>query len=746
MAELRVVSPDGQIGSLDDSEWEAAQAQGFKIATPEDEQRAAQHKRALEHHSGRLGEVAALTGSAADMMTFGAFDPLLEAASPDTYNQLKLAREANPIASGVGSLAGFGGSFASPLVKGSIKAGQKALAHTGSRIAQFGTEGAVMAAPKVAAELVTGDEEEAAEALLWSVGIGGATGAIAGGGEKTINAARRLLQKAKTKTEPLRQKVTPYLSDKADEMSRNAYGRASGLQKSHRAKMSDEEFKEFSDYVEREIFPDAKAIFTTKTIRAQRVREAREIAGKKIGDVAEEAGEVGIFVDGDDMREAVRGIESDELFKYNKSVRAAHREEMRYIDNLITEQRQNFVRQKPGARVDAVYDYKTSLGPKAYSEVTGQGKMTPKGEYYRTLERVIDGQIVKSMAYADEISKMPLAQRGVFNMPPARGGMQRDLARMKYDYKHLTTAQRGMDNILARTGNQQISLRGLTAMMSGSIIGGPAGAIAFFLAERALEEFGDAAVAIGIRRAIDNRQAALDYIAKMSKKVLKPPRVNAKARVGSMGVLNQLSGEKDKQKATDEIISELGNITGNPQYAATKMADISSGIAELNEKSAVQLNQQMLRVAQIMQSVAPSKPPKNPFSSNQGRYTNTEIGAFERALATAIDPLTILDDLQNNTLEPGSVKVLAQLYPRLYDRMKTEILSAATEEKRTYTYAKKLNLDIFFGQETDAVNEAGNIALLQKNFGEDEKNPARSRKRMDYGSRHQTTAQSLESR
>jgi len=150
---------------------------------------------------GVRGAVTAGLGKAASEFvktaTFGIVDPERDALTKEDRVAWEATKDANPIATGVGGVAGFGaGVYADPFAIGgtALRAGSAVERAAASKVGPIAggiiggaAEGALMSAPAATRALVEGDPEEAAEALLAGIGVG----SLLGGAGRLFRMAKR---------------------------------------------------------------------------------------------------------------------------------------------------------------------------------------------------------------------------------------------------------------------------------------------------------------------------------------------------------------------------------------------------------------------------------------------------------------------------------------------------------------------------------------------------------------------------
>ena len=187
MAEVRLISPNGESGSANEADVQELLSQGFRLATNEENE-----IKALRDQFGDQNIKAGLAATARGA-TFGLSDLALTKSGlvkPETLQGLKLA---NPDISLAGELAGtIGTAFVGPgaaLVKGAAKVGQKTAGKlVTNELAQkiaanaIGStiEGAAFAATQPISEVALGDPTITAQKAFGQIGLGALLGGVVG--------------------------------------------------------------------------------------------------------------------------------------------------------------------------------------------------------------------------------------------------------------------------------------------------------------------------------------------------------------------------------------------------------------------------------------------------------------------------------------------------------------------------------------------------------------------------------------
>jgi len=91
------------------------------------------------------------------------------------------------------------------------------------------------------------------------------------------------------------------------------------------------------------------------------------------------------------------------------------------------------------------------------------------------------------------------------------------------------------------------------------------------------------------------------------------------------------------------------------------------------------------------------------------------------------DPLSVVDGLSDGTLTPEGVEVLQQVYPALYNDVRTKVMAQIQAKPREYSKQERIRLGLLLGLETDPSLRKASVAASQATFAqmaEEKKNAA----------------------
>lgn len=711
MPPVNVIDNEGAIYSLPSEQLDAALAQGYQQATPE---QIAHYDRVKESRGTMLGQAQAGFSAAANQLTLGAFNPLLEHFSPERAEQMRIAQEANSGATTAGNVAGFAGTVVNPLVGLATKpasiAGEAvtkvipgALGNIAGKTLEGGIAGATLGAPKAAAEASTGNYEDAAETLLASGKYGGAFGFLFGAAQSGVRAST-----------PAAKNFKEFVTERTEEALQNQQVKALGAIQSDVSKLTPEKIDRIVAKAEAEGLYD---VFQTRGSRLAKVEALADKAGAAKAQAIDDMTAAGITLDTTPIIDAGYNIAQ----KKGQFANAGKP----YVDavNDFSEDILNL----PSPTPKALDEFKMTLGPEGWDGF-GRPIETPKGYVAREFYGAIKQEIIDSAKKAAQGS--PLAEK---------------FLKASEDYDIFGDLERWALRAKNRGANQGLKLSDFGAAVVGGQLGGAAGMLKGFILNNARHEFGNAAMVRTLQGTLKAGETVSDFIQKWGPRAL-DPKVTRAAKIGASNAVRELTGEDDDQKATEQVVNNLSQFATNPSHAAETLSQSVPQLSQTDPRIASALHQKTMALAQALLDVAPKKAVAvSPFETDTG-YTTAQIRDFNKKIAVAMNPLSVMKDLAAGRLDPDSTALIRKIYPNLYQQMQQSILDHATSNPRPYTYQQKMNLSMFVGSPVDTIGQPQNIQAFQANFAKKEKQPNKSRRQPKSAENAQTDSQRIEQR
>jgi len=699
---INLVGPNGERTKIEARGLEYAISKGYREATPEDlkAEKIADIKK--EAYDTPLGKVAAASTSLLNTMTFGASDAAWKNLAPESFETVKGVREENPKSSMLGTGAGFltGVGMAKGALQGVTKAGQAVggkVAATGagkvaSKVAQYGTEGALISLPAGATELITGSPEEAAETLIFGTAIGGGFGGVAGVLPSFMKAA------SSTK------KVVPHLGDGLKRAQLDQGGKVLGFTLGVRNKMNRVNASRADELVE---WADKKGIIKvlnrTEDMHLA-VTDMAEQAGKELGKVAKEIDKTGkYFID------TAKILQRLESMKVPQGQLLAP--ERRAYQKALSDTKALIVTPKTGeprfVKMQKLWEHRQTLDKYTYKE---HGEVKPGRDLVRDMRRIVEDEIVAGVTAAEK------------TLP----GQAKRWLQAKQDYGNYEALIKPLQNKLnAEAGNQFFRPSDFGASILGGTVGGPAGALGGYVVNVLQKQYG-AQLAYRSIKTINNLNKRRDQMIERS--VNNFFAVTQKASLGdaltpaSVGAFARMTGESSSPSTSRaaqyaKLEEQLAAATTNPRRAVEVLADLTGGMASTAPEVSGALQNKTMEVVSYLHSKAPKpKYAPNPLTQRQFVPSSRELVSFEARVQAAIEPYSVLKDLNNGILQKESVETIRDLYPNFHQKLQSKILEGVTGNKRLMGYAQRKNLSAIMGIEMDELLKQRNIKALQATY------------------------------
>jgi hypothetical protein len=98
------------------------------------------------------------------------------------------------------------------------------------------------------------------------------------------------------------------------------------------------------------------------------------------------------------------------------------------------------------------------------------------------------------------------------------------------------------------------------------------------------------------------------------------------------------------------------------------------------------------------------------------QLSDGQLASWRAYTATAAQPLSVLDDLNKNTVRREQVETLRALYPAIYSSIQAKIMDALHDSRAEISYPQRVLLFQMFGAATDPSLTPAAIATIQQSF------------------------------
>ena len=733
MAEqIDILSPDGVLGTIDPTEVDNALAQGFKIPEQADYSRVKNEEVA----SGLAGKAAAFSGSALNAVTFGGLEEGLKAYAPEYAKALETSQKVNPNSSMAGTATGVGLSFLNPAMGAVGKAGQAVggatetalqagrlanVANIAGKTAQFATEGSLLALPVASVKASIGDYEAATETLLMGGGLGAGLGLGVGYLPTLLKVAGTGIEKTGSAVGSVVKPATNYLADSAKAFEKDQGGKILGITKAIRSskKMGNSRADELIEFAEKKGI--LKGFDNTERL-AETVGALKEKAGEEIGKIVKAIDGTGkYFVDTRKIMTQVTSkakldipegaLASGEVNTYNRAIED--------ISSALLDKKGD----PKLVKLQVLQELRKKLGDYAYKK-DGYGQILPGKDVVADLRGIVDNVMKESIEFAEK------------TIPDQAKRWQS----AKLDYKNYADLIEPLQNkIASEYGNQFVRPSDMAGAIAGGTVAGIPGAIVGYSTNALRQRYG-AQLAYktvsAINRAVEGRAKLIDQAVDsfLSAGAKLPRRLAVGGDVlapTSLGILNKFVNEEkatraqNLEKFTEELTSELAN----PAKLQERLGSMTGGMASLDPELGAGVYQRLIATTKYLQEKAP-KGMNVPTALSPARFipSDRDISSYERRVRAAVNPYTLLLDLNKGILSPEALETVKDLYPSFYGQVQNAFIEKGSQAKGTIPYAKRLQISAVLGTQLDGLSGKQNQDALQQNFATENQQQAQQAK------------------
>lgn len=739
-------APDGKLYNVPATSINAANKNGWKVASNDE----LAHEKAVSDYTKENDSALGVFGTHfADEATLGVKEYIQGKEHTDEENAIreegeKRLQEKHPIARWAGNIAGFAAPLLIPgvgevgeaaragilgeeaIVKASAEAAVKSAAEAslGRKIAanaaKYATEGAIYSAPKAAAQISYGDPEQAAETMLWGIGLSGIAGAtteLAASATKTISeGAADLVSRKLTDIQP---NGLSYV----DDVARNIMGIDDKL--ANKPWVGPAKIKEWvqrgDELGHLKLDPDQRDL-VFKALKAS--------SGEKIGEHISKLDEhlndpeiKSLMTSPMDVATELQTVANKEFPWINTSTHTAQRNELNKI-------------------IDDIHSYGNDPSFEKLHELRsniGEGKKafdstTPQAKIYQLADNIIQKHMEEGAQKIYSAGKSPESFA--------------DYLQSKQDY-HMTSSILQKQNPFKGTGRLPTNLATLFGHTTGAgakgyttaaLVAGWKGVAANYVMKKIMSNK-NIGMAVSTLRSIAKDPASAPILGSLLAKegqsafsrhldsipsffTSKPTAVitvNAvKEFLGDEA--NGLSKEQQYKRATDKITA----LAADPNNLSDTVGKLASTFTGSSIQLASLVAQKKINAIQYLSGQIPKDPnPGKPFRQTEFKPTTKQIADFERKLAVIIDPMSVWNSIQNNTITKGEVEALQAVYPKLYQSMVQKAIETSYDPKsNNVSHQKRVALSKFTSMPLDP--SLKNVSAIQSALNTPQTKPSSS--------------------
>lgn len=265
----------------------------------------------------------------------------------------------------------------------------------------------------------------------------------------------------------------------------------------------------------------------------------------------------------------------------------------------------------------------------------------------------------------------------------------RDYATKKELFAKLQTANKILERETARqAGNRAISLTDTIAGVGGLMTGNPLHGLMAAGANKLMREYGNQAAADLLNRAsnVDTlRRVASSVDSKLAKGVSDAVHMPAPAE----------SGVRLSKGKVIAIANDVANLASNPAALTERMSKAFTNVSAVAPKTATALAMTTARAVMFLDSKAPKAKGQIATLTPQldaPKYSDADVAKFAQYLDAVQDPLSVLEDLRRGSISKEGVEAVREVYPKIYEQMRTETMNRLSQLQKPLVYEQRLQL------------------------------------------------------
>jgi hypothetical protein len=183
--------------------------------------------------------------------------------------------------------------------------------------------------------------------------------------------------------------------------------------------------------------------------------------------------------------------------------------------------------------------------------------------------------------------------------------------------------------------------------------------------------------------------------------------------------------EKSMRSAYEARADELSSLMADPQGMADRVAANSTELEMATPKLARAMAAKTAETVTYLYGKLPKRPPQPTLTplAQDWAPSMAEVSKFARTYTAAMDPLSVLDDLERGTITREAVDAIRQLYPDLHQKMLTKIQEQVGSRTEPLDYTDRVQLSILFGTPLDPSMQPERIAQYQQSVQGQAPNP-----------------------
>lgn len=567
--------------------------------------------------------------------------------------------------------------------------------------ANYATQGAIYSTPAAATQLAYGDPEQAAETMLWGVGLsgvlGGGVGLLGAGAKAAGNAAVSLTDKLGSR---LFEKDATGLTY-GDTLAKNLF------QMSDKTAQKAKDRGQFFGILDTAFDEGLHKSALTDDFAGD-VANLKDDAGKKIGDIRKLADDIHTANPEEYNKFAPSGNSISKEFNsaiFEKNTKLAnaintHKSSLKIVSDIqsdldaagsdpsfsktrdvfeaIMENKGAFERNSPQAKIyETLYSVYTNAEKKGMQDMFSAGAMPEKyPEYLKQLQRFTTASVlekgVNDFKGKGKISSNPFDKiKNIGDIFLAITHPVAEVAKLGSEYAYNAFRQNkagllgGSVAFLRKTANDPVMSKQLGGFMAKA-------------GQEALQtHLGNIPSYLSGSKLITNSIAASNPYSHI------------------IGDTTGLSKDQQYNKLTAAITKA----TVDTDLTATKVGNIASTFSGTSINLASLVASKKLGALNYLQSQIPKNPnPSKPFEKDEWKPTKQQQIDFLDKVRVVNDPMSVFADYQKGYVNKNAVMTLKTVYPKIYNQIVQSVIAAAYDPRTPkLTYNQTMNLTTLTG-------------------------------------------------
>lgn len=185
-----------------------------------------------------------------------------------------------------------------------------------------------------------------------------------------------------------------------------------------------------------------------------------------------------------------------------------------------------------------------------------------------------------------------------------------------------------------------------------------------------------------------------------AQKIIKGAKALVKPTYDAADYLKGYTAGQMSLKKYEKVTKEVQDLVGNPEALTSKLHANTESLAPHAPYVTNALQEVGGKALAFLASKIPQRPQQGPLAPKI-EPSKAELAIFNRYYQYVESPLSILKEAAAGGLTHEGMEVLTQVYPALYNKIKTEVTQHLTANQRDIPYTRKMMLSLLMGVDMD---------------------------------------------